>query len=87
MNEIQLGAMYRDKLSGFIGRAYSITSYWAGCDRVVLQPPVGEDGKRSETENFDVPQLERLDEPVVAPPVLGVVDKTGGDRPIPTGRG
>ena len=47
MNEIQLGAMYRDKLSGFIGRAYSITRYWAGCERVVLQPPVGEDGKRS----------------------------------------
>ena len=83
MNEIQLGAMYRDKLSWFIGRAYSITRYWAGCDRVVLQPPVGEDGKRQETEAFDALQLERLDEPVVAPPVLGVVDKTGGDRSIP----
>ena len=83
MNEIQLGAMYRDKLSGFIGRAYSITSYWAGCDRVVLQPTAGEDGKRPETDDFDALQLERLDEPVVAAPVLGVVDKTGGDRPIP----
>ena len=54
---INLGDEVKDTVSGFQGGAVSRHSYFQGCDRVSVQPPVDKDGKLPETATFDEPQL------------------------------
>lgn len=57
-DKIELGDEVRDTVTGFKGKAVARTTWISGCDRINVQPPVGKDGKLSETASFDEPMLE-----------------------------
>ena len=80
---IILGALYRDRVTGFTGRAVQITTYLAGCDRVGLQPEAKDDNTLPSLEYFDDLQLERIGETIVR---ARQADVTGGYRPAPPSR-
>lgn len=78
--ELQLGAKYRDKVSGWEGTATARYEYMNGCVRVEIGG-ADKDGK-PESFVFDIQQIE----PVEAPPLDVVPRKTGGptdSRPVP----
>lgn len=54
---VNLGDHVRDFVSGFEGIAVACHSYLNGCERITVQPKVGEDGKLPDTGTFDEPQL------------------------------
>ncbi len=55
---INLGDKVKDKVTGFTGIAIGRTTWLHGCDRYVVQPIVGKDGKLPENQVFDELQLE-----------------------------
>lgn len=62
---VELGDKVRDKVTGFTGIAVSRIFWLYGCNRIGIQPPVGKDGKRPETEYFDEPQCEVVKKGVI----------------------
>ena len=80
---IILGALYRDRVTGFTGRAVQITTYLAGCDRVGLQPEAKDDNTLPKMEYFDDLQLERVGVTIIRAHQANV---TGGYRPAPPSR-
>lgn len=60
-DEIEFGIVCRDRVTGFEGVVVAHTKYITGCDRVTLQPKVGEDNKIQETQTFDYMCLEIVD--------------------------
>ena len=57
--QIQMGADYRDVVTGFVGTAVAHTRYITGCDRVSLQPALKPDelSKIPEWQTFDFTML------------------------------
>ncbi len=55
---IELGDKVKDKVSGFTGIAIGVTKWLHGCNRIIVQPVVGKDGKYPDNASFDEPQLE-----------------------------
>ena len=80
---IILGALYRDRVTGFTGRAVQITTYLSGCDRVGLQPEAKDDNTLPRLEYFDDLQVERIGETIIRARRDNV---TGGYRPAPPSR-
>lgn len=72
---VKLGDKVKDRITGFTGVAIGRTEWLYGCDRIVVQPAVGKDGKMGETATFDEPQLEIIASKKVKVPKL---KKTGG---------
>ena len=58
---VTLGDEVKDTVSGFQGIAISRHSYFQGCDRVNIQPPIDKDGKLPKPETFDEPQIMVID--------------------------
>jgi len=54
---VELGDKVKDSVTGFTGVAIGRTQWLYGCDRIIVQPPVGKDGKLGETGQFDEPSL------------------------------
>jgi hypothetical protein len=63
--DIKLGKKYRDRVTGFAGVATGTTKWLTGCDTVILQPPVGADGKYMDNAQFDITRVDLVDEPKV----------------------
>ena len=80
---IILGALYRDRVTGFTGRPVQITTYLAGCDSVGLQPEAKDGSTLPDMEYFDELQLERVGETIVRARQDGV---TWGYKPAPPSR-
>lgn len=80
MTLIELGATYRDRITGFRGVATGHCRYISGCSQILLQPSVDGDGKTRGGEWFDEQRLERLDAEVI---VLDNSDTPGCDMPAP----
>lgn len=55
---IKLGDKARDKISGFEGTVIAQHVYLNGCVRFSIQPNELKDGKRIESDAFDVEQIE-----------------------------
>ncbi len=62
---VELGQVVKDNISGFKGIAVCRCIWLHGCERIVVQPPIGKDGKLPETGCFDEPQLEIVGEGVL----------------------
>jgi hypothetical protein len=54
---IELGAKVKDKVTGFVGIATGHTRLLTGCDRYLVQPAVGKDGKLPDECWFDENRL------------------------------
>jgi hypothetical protein len=91
-NEIQLGDVVKDRISGFSGVVIGITQWMYGCRRISVQPQELKDGKPIEHVGFDEPQLVLLErgafKPIAttAPIELADLRRTGGPRPEPSRR-
>lgn len=77
---IQLGAKYRDLITGFTGTATGYVEYISGCNQAMLAPTLGDDGKPRDAAWFDVQRLERLPDPAI---VLDNVATPGFDMAPP----
>ncbi|MCK9629444.1 MAG: hypothetical protein M0R37_12750 [Bacteroidales bacterium] len=76
-SDIEFGKEYRDKNTGFKGKATGVLFYQYGCTRVILDALV--EG-RVEQATFDEPGLEAVD----APEPFKARARTGGPRTMPT---
>lgn len=81
-DEIRLGDLARDTITGFEGVVVGITQWLHGCRRFVIQPRELKDGKPIETQSFDEPQLVLVQRRAV----LEGSRATGGPRPEPVRR-
>lgn len=78
--EIRLGSTARDKISGFKGTVIAITNWLNGCQRITIAPQELKDGKRIESDTFDVQQIELVE----ATPAAKPAKRTGGPTIHPT---
>lgn len=77
--DLQLGDLAKDKVSGYTGVIIARTLWLYGCERFVLQSREMKDGKPVESCSFDGPQLE-----LVKTGILEAKNDTGGPRPEPS---
>lgn len=63
--KIQLGATYKDKLTGLKGIAIAHIEYLTGCHQTQLQPKLDKDGASQAAEWIDDQRAERQGDPVV----------------------
>jgi len=90
LNSIEMGATYRDVISGFEGVVTAKCEYMTGCDQVVLKPRgLNEDGTERKGVWFDVEQVERVGDDILVLPNAAVQqrEQRGGgpqkDAPTP----
>ncbi len=57
-SNIKLGDKVKDRISGFQGTVIAITDWLNGCRRLTVAPNELKDGKRIESDTFDVQDLE-----------------------------
>lgn len=77
MFQLELGALVKDKVTGFKGKIIARTEWLYGCRRYTVQPEgINKEGKLFDTANFDEDSLE-----VVKSGVSGTVKDSGGPQP------
>lgn len=88
MTTIQLGDRVRDRISGFEGIVIGVTDWLYQCRRPIVQPStLTADGKPTDSQSFDEPQLEVIEAAAFAAQVPERVSaKTGGPRVTPARR-
>ena len=81
MYRIKLGQEVKDTITGFKGIAVCRMVWLHGCERIFVQPKVGKDGKKINSETFDELGLE-----IIGDGILVVKSKPpthGDERLIP----
>ena len=73
---IPLGAVVKDSITGFEGKAIGRTEWVTGCATVTVQPRVDKEGKIPESRTIDEPTLEVVKAP--KEPNLGPIPGGGG---------
>ena len=58
---VTMGESYKDKVTGFVGKAVAVTKWQFGCIRVALRPVVNKDGEMKEEEWFDEESLKGVE--------------------------
>ena len=61
MFKFKQGETVTDKVTGFAGIIVARVDYISGCNRYLVQPRVGTDGKLPDSVYIDEPALDRLD--------------------------
>lgn len=77
---VQLGASYQDRVTGFKGIAVGRVEYLTGCNQVLLVPKVGADGAHRDSHWFDEQRVERDGTELVT---LDNGTTPGADKPAP----
>lgn len=80
MQNIQLGARYRDRITGLEGVATGQATYISGCNQVLIAPGFGPDGALRSSEWLDQQRLEQAEGEVI---VLDNGATPGHDRQAP----
>ncbi len=66
MNEdnhsVKMGQKVKDKVTGQVGINTAYCHYITGCDQILLQPPVNQDGSFVEARWFDVNRIDILED-------------------------
>ena len=86
---IRLGDRVRDRISGLEGIVIGVTDWLYQCRRPIVQPStLTSDGKPTDSQSFDEPQLEVIAQGAFAPqvPEIQPAAKTGGPCDTPTRR-
>jgi len=79
-----VGLQVKDKVTGFKGVVSSITFDLYGCIQAIVAPPVDKDGKRRESEWFDIKRLELGERMMPVPDFEGTQfgkENGAGERP------
>ncbi len=67
-NEVQLGDLVQDRITGLTGICWGITRYLAGCNRIHIQPrELKADGTTHESSAFDEPMVGVIERSVCLP--------------------
>ncbi|MDR3389884.1 MAG: hypothetical protein P4L92_22840 [Rudaea sp.] len=77
---IQLGRVYKDKVTGFEGVATGYVQYLTGCNQALLAPKVGSDGASREAHWLDEQRLDAVGDTVIT---LNNAASPGFDKPAP----
>lgn len=78
---VELGDKAKDVVTGFVGIVVAKTTWLHGCDRIVLQPAMGKDGKLQDNASFDAPQIVVVKKKAVAgTPATAPARTRGGPR-------
>lgn len=80
MDQINLGARFRDRITGFTGVATGLVQYISGCNQVLLVPAAKDGNELKSGEWFDVQRVEVIDGDVI---VLDNQHTPGCDQPAP----
>lgn len=80
-DNIELGDIARDTITGFQGVVVATHKWIHGCERLSIQPRELKDGKPIESATFDRPQLE-----LISKAAAKTTGNTGGPRPEITRR-
>jgi hypothetical protein len=80
MQNIQLGARYRDRITSLEGIATGHATYISGCNQVLIAPGLSADGGLRESQWLDRQRLERVEGEVI---VLDNGATPGHDRQAP----
>ena len=75
-NKPQLGDEVKCLITGFTGIVTSTAQCLTGCDRVGIQPPLGKDGKFTDSMWFDETAVEILTKGKVKPQSVQAPDNT-----------
>ena len=78
---IKLGQEVQDRITGYKGIAIASTKYLQGCNRILVQPKLKEDGTIPDPYSFDEPDLEVIGDGILPKPER---KKNGGPRPFAT---
>lgn len=82
---MKLGMTVKDRVTGFQGVLIGICQHLTGCDQGLVAPPIDSEGKRRDSEWFDMHRLERIGDTLIvldAPPA----GKPGAETPRPMRR-
>lgn len=64
-----MGVVVKDPVTGFQGTITGMAVFFTGCNRVLVEPPLAEDGKMVDPVWFDEQRVERVvEEPKVESP-------------------
>jgi hypothetical protein len=77
-NRVELGDRVRDRVTGFEGIAVCRVKWLFGCERIGIQPPVGDKGEYRGEAHFDVDSLDVVEAGVCAVSPLGFQPPPGG---------
>lgn len=80
VRNINLGATYTDRITGFTGTAIGHCEYLTGCNQTLLQPKGDDPTKKAEGHWFDDQRLDAVDAPVIT---LDNGATPGCDMPAP----
>lgn len=76
-----LGDEVKHKITGFIGIVTTHAKHLSGCDRLWVEPKVGEDGKARDGQWADIDMVEILTPGVIEPVVYTRAAPGGVDLP------
>lgn len=82
MTEIKNGMTAKDVITGFTGLVTGTVQYFTGCNQVLLTPTITEDGKRLDSQWFDIERVELVSSAIFD---LPAVERSGRDEPLPSG--
>lgn len=76
----KIGQTVEDKITGFKGVVTGLVDYISGCSQALVMPRVGEDGKATSGQWFDLQRLTILEAPIIT---LDNGETPGPDAPAP----
>jgi hypothetical protein len=79
-----LGDEVRNKVTGFTGIVTTYAKHLAGCDRLWVEPRVGEDGKARDGQWSDIDMVEIVSPGVVEP--VAYIRRAPGGVDLPPSR-
>lgn len=80
-DEIQLGATYKDMVTGFVGVAISKAEHITGCDTATIEAPYKE-GSKTDVYMYDVSRLELVNKKPVLIEQTPKAKVSGGPRTV-----
>ena len=83
-DQVELGDLARDKVTGFTGVVECISEWLNSCRRITIRPTTLKDGVPLDNHTFDGPQVEVVEAGYFNKPVIEKDEKTGGPEIKPT---
>lgn len=80
---IDLGDRVKDIITGFEGIVTGKCQYITGCDQVLVQPRVKDDGSKAEGGWFDSDRCTVINAGAIDPLTVRSVERPGSDDPAP----
>lgn len=81
--EIELGDIAQDLITGFGGTVTGKCVYISGCDQILLAPQVSAEGELRESHWFDLDRCRVVTKKAIDPSQVSSSARPGHDKPAP----